>query len=820
MLSLLPQSRTSAGGETRTALVRRRHRYALIDEFQDTDEIQWSIFSHLFLGTGPDHGLVVIGDPKQAIYGFRGADLDTYLEAKTAIVRRGGEVVPLVQNFRQTPELVAVLNDLFRSDRSPSFFTGAVAYDHPVVPGGAKVEAITAEGRSLTPIRILELVPDHGPISPTFAKEALAEKIASEVQALLLGATRIVERGVEKRIRPKDIFVLTRSGREGRQIARRLAAHRVPAAFYQQEGLFETHEAADVLAVLEAVELPRDRQRVARALKTPFFAVPLAELDRAAALGEAHPYHRALERWHDLAKARRHGELYARILAESGIVERELLLAESDRALTNYLHLFEILEAEAGRASHAPSSEIVAALASFIAGRRSPSTEADVQRQNEIEDAVQVMTMHKAKGLEAAVVFLFGGIEAGPAGARVWHEGGARLIHVGEGPPAAAEIEAQEEDQRLLYVALTRAKARVYVPYFSALESGERVVRKLEGPYRHLVAVLDPIVAAMKGGGGPSGIDLDEVRELPRRPPKSVAPEPRDLSLWRPSPELLAPPANDPRFGELRSARAPVIVTSYSRIKASADEDQPLVVGFDVHTELPPEQLPAGAESGKFLHEILERVPLPLLAACETFEAFAESEVVKGIVGAAAARYRRDPLHLPHATRLAFDALTRPVGLGDTTLARGFGRADEVARELEFLYPIPEADHPPLGKLGPVKIERGFIKGFIDLVFVEAGKVYVLDWKSDLLPSYEPAPIAAHVGDHYRIQAELYTLAVAKLYGMADEATFASRFGGVVYAFVRGMSEPDRGVYFERPTWQSVVASELGLRTARLGGPK
>ncbi|MBK6690116.1 MAG: UvrD-helicase domain-containing protein [Deltaproteobacteria bacterium] len=825
MLRLLEESLTGPDGGPLTELVRKRHRYALIDEFQDTDEIQWSIFRHLFLSAGPRHGLFVIGDPKQAIYGFRGADVFTYLEAKR-IIAATGTVVPLVDSYRQSPALVATLNRLFDPSHRPSFFTGAIGYEHPVRPGKPKVLGMVHQGIEVPPIALCELVPAGGPVSATRAKETYAEWIAQQIRGLLEpGATQLLTPHGAAPLSPKEIFVLTRTGREGRQVADRLRAHQIPLALYQQEGLFQTQEAKDVLALLSAIAEPDRRSRRVQAFQTPFFAVPLAQLAGTEALPADHPLLLTLYGWKELATARRFDELYRRILDESGIVDREILLAADERELTNYLHLFELLLEDAGR-RHATLPELVRDLAAYVTGQRQP-VGGNVERQAQSEDAVQIMTMHKAKGLEAAVVFLFGGLEPARAGARVWHEGGRRLIHVGEGGPSAAETEAWEEDQRLLYVALTRAKTRLFLPYFGGLaegrQAGERSVNKLEGTYRHLVELLDREAEILAAGQPVPGLERLLVPELVRRPPRNVAPPPTPLPNFKAPLPLLVPPFTDPRLATLKAKASSWQITSYSKIKqnqeaevleapGSADVDQPL--------ELPPDQLPPGAASGRFLHEILERVPLGVLDECPSAEFFGQHPRVKSLVEEARRRYERSPTHLLHAVELVHRGLTAPITLGEVTLPGGIGRCAPIQRELEFLYPIPEVAHPSLlAGAGPVQIERGFIKGYIDAVFVHQGRSYVLDWKSDLLPAYDPASLAAHVGDAYRIQAELYTLAVLKLLGIDSEERYQAEFGGVVYCFLRGLAarpgsnkRGTDGIYFRRATFAEVLASEVNLR--------
>lgn len=828
MLRLLEQSLTGPDGGPLTELVRRRYRYALIDEFQDTDEIQWSIFRHLFLTDDGSHGLFVIGDPKQAIYGFRGADVFTYLEAKRTIAQTG-QVVPLVESYRQSPELVAALNPLFSEGHRPPFFTGAIRYEHPVRPGAPQVLGLIHRGQRLTPVELCRPIPQAATLSATRAKETLAEWIAQESRRLLEpGATLVLTPEGERPLQPRDLFVLTRTGREGRQVADRLRAHQVPIAFFQQEGLFSTQEAKDVLSLLAAIAEPERRDLRLLAFQTPFFAVPLSSLAAAEQLPGGHPLLVTLYGWRELATARRFGELYRRILDESGIIDREILLGADDRELTNYLHLFELLLEDASE-RHATLPELVRDLSAYVSGQRQP-VGGSVERQTQDVDAVQLMTMHKSKGLEAAVVFLFGGFEPARAGARVWHEGGRRLIHVGEGGPTAAEEEAQEEDQRLLYVALTRAKARLYLPYFGRVlegpKAGERQVDPLDGTYRHLVEVLDPVAEALDQGAGPVGFAQTRFEELTRRPPRSVAPPPSNLGEFHPPPELLVHPHPDPRISGLLERAGSWQITSYSKLKeqqaAASALEAPGLVDVDQPLELPPDQVPPGAASGRFLHEILERAPLSVLDECPSAEFFGQHPRVKVIVEEARRRYERSPAHTLHAVELVYRALTTPLALGEDILPGGIGRCSPIQRELEFLYPIPEPHHPPLlAGAGPVQVERGFIKGFIDAVFVHQGRYYILDWKSDLLPRYDPNSLATHVGDAYRIQAELYTLAVLKLLGIDSEARYELEVGGVVYCFLRGLGPRagkkglNPGIYFRRASFAEVLASEQSLRSSK-----
>ena len=222
-------------------------------------------------------------------------------------------------------------------------------------------------------------------------------------------------------LQANDIFILTRSGREGLEIGEHLRSARIPYAFYKQDGLFQTREAEDIRALLAAIADPHQRSRRIRAWQSRFFAVSLEVLVDCEDLPGAHPLMGRLLDWKALAETKSFDRLFASIIEDSGVIERELFFRDNERALTNYLHIFEILVEEAGR-SRATLPELIHTLSAFIARRRLPKGEdGNVQRLESERKAVQIMTMHKTKGLEASVVFLFGGFDSFGGKTHIYH---------------------------------------------------------------------------------------------------------------------------------------------------------------------------------------------------------------------------------------------------------------------------------------------------------------------------------------------------------------------------------------------------------------
>jgi len=879
MIRAVDEGLEGASGEALSAKLRRRFKLALIDEAQDTEPAQWRIFRRVFLDSPGPHPVVLIGDPKQAIYSFRGADVHTYVKARQEIRARGGCVLALSRNYRSHSEVVAAINAILDHEADPRYFSGGdIVYDHPVsaakppLGGGPGVTLFTAEaivvgGATAVPVRI-------GAI-----KQAMRSAIAAEIRKLRGAGAGAGAGASAARASLSEIHVLVRSNAEAREVAACLHEADIPNVLFRPDDIFKSVEATQVRALLVAIADPGDRAARLAAWLTPFFDVSLGELARMPDPAPDHPLMARLEAWKALAELRSYDVLWGRILDDSGVARRLRLSSAGLRRLTNYRHLFDLLHA---KAASRPSSiaDLAALLGALAAGHRRSSTGEDCEQRIETEaDAVRIMTVHAAKGLEADIVFVYGGLTA----RRIWrgvhalHRNGERLICAGK--PRRKELvdlieaDRHEEDQRLLYVAMTRARKHLYLPFFPAVEAGDPdwqgdkgsgggdfdPFSKITGEYRHVNQRLRALA------GDPRMPELFRQQIIP------VDPEPRRddddalaaaLAAW-------APPAGgadcDPDgpgerevYASLRVRRRGFAITSYSRLSEAEGRDrsgpgdapstastatteavEPSDGGSIDDTESHPrDALPGGIAAGLFLHAILEKVPLGELPPLETWR---ELPQVRHLIETEARRHDFNQTHHAEAARLVHAALTVPITLPDGSTLPGIARAARVRREVDFLFPLPQAASAlaPFGLAasaeGRLIQGRGFVRGALDVLFEQGGRVYFADWKSNVLDDFSGAALQAHVTENYELQVQIYTLGSVRLLGISDLADYERHFGGLIYLFLRGLNDKTTtttlgggatddagtGIYVRRPAYAEVErwTQELASRpVAGAGG--
>jgi exodeoxyribonuclease V beta subunit len=804
MLRLVAEALRRPGGGLAESL-RRRFRLAIIDEFQDTDGVQWEIFRSVFQQSSGQNPLYLIGDPKQAIYGFRGADVMTYQEARRTIAGGGAATVTLDRNFRSTPAIIAATNAIFDDRAQGPFFEDRTLF-RDAIPGRAAETPTDAPAVTLLAVQPAAGA-QIGRLHLRHVRQALTRAIADEIDLLRAAPTPPALR---------EMFVLTRSNVESQEVAAKLRERGIPHVLYNQEGLYRAAEARHVRDLLAAIEDPRAPVGRLRVALTPFFGFSLGDLPALAGAPGRQSIEERLLSWRALADGQAWTHLFDRIVDETGVATRELFCGGSARRLTNYLHLFDLLR---GMTARAPTSlgELARHLTALIDTLLPPEPqEGNVQRLEVGRDAVQVMTIHKSKGLEANYVFLYGAFSPwGGQGVRAFERDGQRWLFAGRPRRGALkdeiDREAARDDQRLLYVALTRARRRLYLPYAGDPEV-ERTARheedywRINGAYRHVHRRL----RSLFGDGYGREHFIARTVDCPPLPDDTAARLATAVRAWRPAPADLAFDFPTAALAEKRRLCAGITMTSYSRMKQAHGGYQPPTEVLDESAPPAPEipadplRLPGGALSGIFLHAVLEKVPLESLVDAPTALAWAARPEVSALFEANLRRHDRDPAHREDAERLVHAALTTPLDLPSGGRLRGVASAERVAREVEFLFPFPAAAGGA---------EAGFIKGYVDVIFEHQGRTYFGDWKSDLLPDWSPAAVRAHVASNYEQQRRLYALALVKMLGITDEVDYEARFGGTVYVFLRALPaglEVGRPTWSDLGRWETELAADLG----------
>ena len=784
------------------ARLQARYKAALIDEFQDTDGRQWEIFRRLF--HGPDHRLVLVGDPKQAIYDFRGGDLPTYFKARETLLEAGGARLALRQNFRSSEPLIEAVNTVLAPEGG--FFSKPNEYPEPVT-AGRKPRLVGPDG-DLPPLRLLE-VPVAGPVGRMRAQ--IAAGIASVFRDLIDRGTTFHSGTSEPRpLHAGDLMVLTHTGRESQVMAQALREAGLPSAFFKADGLFQTREAFELKDLLGAILRPDDPDARGRALLTRFFGFGIAEAEACLDLPAGHPVLARLERWRELAHQRRYPRLFNSMLEESGIVPRLLITERGDRSLTNLNHLVEQLLTEA-TASHLAPDDLLLRLDRWIREEDLPTLDAEpgTQRAEGQTQAVRLLTIHKAKGLEAPVVALFGGYSesqhAKTGTVHRFHDASeARCAFLGpkKAMPAAiqalADADAVREDQRLLYVAITRPKVHLVMPVFTL------------GP-----EPLDP-----RGSFDPDAHPKGRHGQLNRRVRHLMEAEPDTWGAWTtplpariqaaPEPPSAAlqvqlpvvPAASTPDFPGLARKGRPLQLHSFTSLSrafgepqraASRDEEARADEVPVPRAQRPAGGLPGGAATGTALHELLERIPVGRTRSLSP-EAWREdllplaAECLRG--------QGLSPALAGEALRLAWMALTTEIRLPEGPAMR----LDDAAQRLpEMAFQMPYPGHPD------------GLEGSLDLLFEWEDRLYLLDWKTNSLEGgdYGPGSLDRTMAAHYDLQVRIYTLAALAYAGIQDQAAYEARFGGAVYVFLRGL--PEGGIWTRRPSWEEVQAWRLDL---------
>ena len=811
VLANLAEALGGPGGPALAASLAARYPVALLDEFQDTDPIQYAIFRTIYgIGEARSEGSTVyfVGDPKQAIYSFRGADVNAYLAARAeADVQR-----TLLVNRRSVVPLVDAVNAVFAGEAP--FLAEQIGFAASQ-PGPQTHAPLFVEGDDAAPLTIWFLAREGAaPVGKGVANRLAAEATAREIARLLaLAAGKKAVLGAEPLV-GADIAVLVPSHRQGGYVRDALARLGVASVTYGQDSVYHSPEAVEVERILLAVAEPGRKGLVRAALATELLGRSGDEI--AALATDPDGWDRVLERfagYHTLAAEHGFARMWRALVEGEGVPARLLVLRDGERRLTNLQHLADLVQDAAVR-----QGLDLEGLARLLARARTAPTgdaEAEQLRLESDENLVKILTVHAAKGLEFPIVFcpfLWEGRERSAEGEIVaCHENGHAVLDVGseriEARKRAASEEELAERLRLAYVALTRAKNRCTLVWGAVNEADNSPLawllhRKSGAAF---AALDDAALRADLAGIAERSKGAIEIRDLPA-----------DIGAHVAARGEHAAALSARRFAGL--IPAPWRVSSFSGLVSQRETERPdydalgtdaggqgdetgEAAGTTVGEPASRFAFPRGVDAGTLVHKVFEGIDF----------AAPDGEPARRLIGDLVARFDFGPDLAAPLRAMVVDALGTPLG-PDRRLVLGRIAPESRVAELEFVFPVRAGAKPlPGGLAAP----EGFLKGFIDLVFEFEGRYFVVDWKSnwlgDTFESYAPDRLSGAMSDHaYDAQALVYAIAVHRhLAARIPGYDYERHFGGVYYLFVRGMS-PERGpacgVHFIRPSRREIDA--------------
>ncbi|PLX82691.1 MAG: exodeoxyribonuclease V subunit beta [Desulfuromonas sp.] len=831
---------TGTAGPRLCQAIRTQFGAAFIDEFQDTDPVQFEIFQNLY----PDalRPIFFIGDPKQAIYSFRGADIFAYIAATHTVE----SIYTLGTNWRSTPALVKAINTLFAAHDNPFVFTEIgfqpVAHKHQ-----APLDLLIIDGNDNDPpLRFWScepLNPDKKEDNLDISRHRMATAVATEISRLLNLASANQATVNGRCLKAGDMAVLVYTHTQASLVQRVLKEHGIPGVQSGTGSLFKTREVREVLRVLQALADPVDESRLKAALATDLFGCSGTEIGQLTEdesqlelwLDKFLHYNRL---WHERGLIAMSGEL----LSKERVRQRLLGLSDGPRRLTNLLHCFEILH-KAATEHHFGCDGLIKWFSKQFEETRE-NEEYQIRLETD-DNAVQIVTIHKSKGLEYPIVFspFNWNQPTGGNNAALFHHPDHQLrraIDLG-GPDIEthhqlADRERHAEQMRLLYVALTRARYRCYVGW-GVLKGGEK-------------SALGYLLHASRQGTAPPDydppdkIDSEQIQatfetlneqssgtillsDLPEEVAAELAPQRKEVT------ELVEQTFS----GQIDRSWA---ISSFTSLTAAHDHnpqtasDQTLVIrdqadlpesnpgnDFDAFIDFP-----RGALAGSCLHQLFEDLDfhreraIPVeQTATEALNAFAFDLNWTDPVAKMVHKTLTTPLTCPEGSRFCLEQIP-PV---------------QCLAEMEFHLPLASIDPQGLSRVfsqhdgGPklaVFADRlaslgfsrhhGMLHGFIDLIFRHKDRYYLVDWKSNYLGSqpedYTPEALAvAMMANDYTLQYHLYLAALHRyLENHLCDYDYTRHFGGVYYIFLRGTAYNETkttlGIHYDWP--------ELGLVTA------
>ncbi len=831
--------------------IRRKYKIVMIDEFQDTDNLQWEIFNALFRDN--EKRLVLIGDPKQSIYRFRGADIEVYFKALDEMKNCSISYI-LETNYRSEKRVVEALNKIFKGVFSLSS-GGGHAIDFSAVKYPEEKEALLKRGG----VEFLAVENDS---------KFRADEIASTIEALFASEIKeLVESGSAQ---ASDICILMESNDKCRKMYKYLVSLDIPAVYEGDTDLFESDEIHAMLDFLSAVASPLDRGGIIKTLISPLFDFQLSELPQYDDDYAFEKLSASFFKWKDAVDSGQFSSVLDEITGSedlfpvlSGSSKSPFLLRRigeigGERVITNFEHIGEIL-VNRNRSKRENSAELLAYIISVMEGAEHEDEK--LARLERDDKSVRIMTMHKSKGLEFPVVF-FGGGFAGdslPTAKEDYYEfveDGIRKLDLVKNSDNKIKhyYDQWEERKRLYYVAFTRACQKLYLPVFRRSNLyyltdiyGSMVFDKLSESLKESgicpeipFAVMSPpgkmkkeeftdivseavydLMSASFNDGEIFTFNRDLYRNIIEN---GIEP----LSKIRTPVSEPAGPSLVFRAAEGAYDNKNISFFSYSSIVRSGEKHLYRNVLPGENTPGEEEQLSVldekdilkGPLFGNLMHMLLEKADYKKILDFEDTESMSLDEDIMRFTETVSRQFLphgRIHSSLPAIADLLYKTIHASFSLPGKSKTLFIGQLEKEVRrhELEFLLKIKKGKGRGLLNLPSLNLDNGYIRGFIDLIFMHEDVFYIADWKTNYLGkekgSYRGEGLKTAMEEHnYYLQMELYMCALARIISVRNHIPLqeaAEMIGGCYYFFLRGLDneDTDSGVYFSPPDISAVL---------------
>ncbi|WP_445666083.1 exodeoxyribonuclease V subunit beta [Fodinibius sp. AD559] len=824
-------------GDILSDKLREKYPIAMVDEFQDTDPSQYEIFSRIFADQ-PESALFMIGDPKQSIYSFRGADVFSYLKAKRDAP--GENTYDLGRNFRSVPKLLEGFNTLFGEHDNP-FILDRISYD-TVEPGmdADHYNELLEHGESHPPIRFRNIaLGERDQFNKKEAAELAAEDTAQEIYRLIEEGK--VEEAIigEKKVEAKDIAVLVRTHKQAALMSEVLREKGIKSVQYSQESVFESEEAHQLEIFLKAVTEPTNENLITTALAMPL--VSYSANDLIDLKEDEEQWVSILDQfaeWHRIWQEKGFSPMFRSVIKEANISEHLIGYPVGERKVTNLLHLGELMQAEAQQ-----QKEGMRSLVKWLARKRKEESGDRDEEQLRLEsdqELVKIVTMHRSKGLEYPIVFCpflwYGPRYQDQGKPLVYHDPhdfertyldlNGKFDSDRNEKRLLVAREELAESLRLAYVAMTRAEHCCYLSWAYAKRSEFSPLGHLLSDPEKCDDLLKETIEQSYNAVGYQQFE-SEIKRLCEDYPSLFTMDTPPLTESLNKQSDLFDTKNDLQLSVRRFDRVTPITTSYevssfSSLSSWMEEDDPDVPDYDQFTDYGELEEPATDQPEKKTMFTFPKGPQPGTCIHNIFENYFSNSEDKHEVITNQLQLNGIDLEWENTVSEMLDLVLHKSLHQDIKGLSLSVVKDSQIPEMEFYYQNEEIETRNLLSIirngaaphweNKGRAASGFLKGFIDLTFEFDGKYYLLDYKTnylgDTITDYHQDELQKEMREaSYDLQYHIYTVALHRfLKKRVPGYSYNKHFGGAFYLFLRGMNKEDsEGIFFDRPDEQVII---------------